>query len=90
MTNDYSEARRKILHIGMVGFALLLRVLTWQQAALCAVATFLFNAVLLPRLGGATLNRPAIAEPIRAAASNRRRSPAWLRGTRRATCRACP
>ena len=59
MTQVYSETRRKTLHIGMVGFAMLLRVLTWPQAALCAVMAFLFNVLVLPRLGGATLNRPA-------------------------------
>jgi len=58
VTQGYSEIRRKLLHIGMVAFAPLLRVLTWQQAALCAIGAFLFNAVLLPRLGGSALNRP--------------------------------
>jgi uncharacterized protein (TIGR00297 family) len=42
----------------MASFALLLRVLTWWQAALCAVAAFLFNLIVLPRIGGAALNRP--------------------------------
>jgi uncharacterized protein (TIGR00297 family) len=42
-------------------FALLLRYLTWWQAAACAVAALLFNAFLLPRLGGRSLFRPADA-----------------------------
>jgi len=59
VTRGYSETRRKVLHIGMGGFALLLRVLTWQQAALCAVASLLFNLFVLPRMSGLSLNRPA-------------------------------
>jgi uncharacterized protein (TIGR00297 family) len=54
----YSEYRRQTLHVAMASFALLLRVLTWWQAALCAVAAFLFNLLVLPRIGGAALNRP--------------------------------
>ncbi len=42
----------------MVGFALALRVLTWWQAALCALAALAFNALVLPRLAGTTLSRP--------------------------------
>lgn len=42
-------------------FALLLRVLTWWQAALCAVAALLFNLVVLPRIGRRTLYRQADA-----------------------------
>jgi uncharacterized protein (TIGR00297 family) len=42
----------------MVAFALLLRALTWWQAALCALAALTFNAVVLPRLAGTTLSRP--------------------------------
>lgn len=59
MTNGYSETRRKLLHIGMGGFALALRVLTWQQAAACAVAALAFNLFVLPRVFGNSLNRPA-------------------------------
>ncbi len=55
---DFSETRRQLLHMAMASFALLLRVLTWWQAALCAVAAFLFNLFVLPRIGGASLNRP--------------------------------
>jgi uncharacterized protein (TIGR00297 family) len=57
----YSESRRQILHMAMASFALLLRVLTWWQAALCAVAAFLFNLFVLPRIGGASMNRPGDA-----------------------------
>lgn len=48
-----------MLHIAMVAFALLLRVLTWWQAALCAVAALFFNAFVLPRIGGRNLYRQA-------------------------------
>ena len=47
--------------MGMASFALLLRYLTWWQAALCAVAAFLSNLFVLPRIGGASLYRPADA-----------------------------
>lgn len=60
MTN-YSETRRQSLHMAMASFALLLRVLTWWQAALCAVTAFLFNLFVLPRVGGASLYRPSDA-----------------------------
>lgn len=54
----FSETRRQIIHIGMVGFALALPYLTWWQAALCALLALLFNALVLPRLAGTTLSRP--------------------------------
>jgi uncharacterized protein (TIGR00297 family) len=57
VTLDATEARRKGVHVGMALFALLLRWLDWRGAALCAVAAFVFNALLLPRLGGRTLFR---------------------------------
>ena len=57
----FSETARQIVHMSMSVFALLLRVLTWWQAALCAVAALLFNAVVLPRAGGRTIVRPADA-----------------------------
>ena len=57
----YSETARQIVHMSMSVFALLLRVLTWWQAALCALAALLFNALVLPRAGGRTLIRPADA-----------------------------
>ena len=55
----FSESRRQLVHMAMGGFALLLRFLTWWQAALCALAAFLFNLLILPRLGGPALSRPA-------------------------------
>jgi len=57
----FSETARQIVHMSMGLFALLLRVLTWRQAALCALAALLFNAVVLPRAGGRTIIRPADA-----------------------------
>src|SRR5512136_2973281 len=57
----FSESHRQLVHMAMGGFALLLRVLTWWQAALCALTAFLFNLLILPRLGGPSLSRPADA-----------------------------
>ncbi len=57
----FSESRRQTLHMAMASFALLLRVLTWWQAALCAVAAFLFNVFVLPRIGGTSMYRPGDA-----------------------------
>jgi uncharacterized protein (TIGR00297 family) len=57
----FSETARQIVHMSMGAFALLLRVLTWWQAALCALAALLFNAAVLPRAGGGTIVRPADA-----------------------------
>jgi uncharacterized protein (TIGR00297 family) len=57
----FSETARQIVHMSMGVFALLLRVLTWWQAALCALAALLFNALVLPRAGGRTIIRPVDA-----------------------------
>ena len=57
----YSETARQVVHMLMGAFALLLRVLTWWQAALCALAALLFNALALPRTGGRVILRPADA-----------------------------
>jgi uncharacterized protein (TIGR00297 family) len=54
----HSERARQWVHIGSGGFALLLRVLTWPQAALLAIAALAFNAFALPHLGGDRLLRP--------------------------------
>jgi uncharacterized protein (TIGR00297 family) len=43
------ETLRKAVHVGMSGFALLLRTLTWQEAAVAAGVAFLVNVTLLPR-----------------------------------------
>lgn len=52
-----SEAKRKLVHVAVGGFAFLLRFLTWPQAALMALAAFAFNLYLLPRIGGRGLWR---------------------------------
>lgn len=60
MTEEFalkSEYKRKAVHIGSSGFALLLRWLTWWQAALFAVAALAFNRWILPRIGGKKLYR---------------------------------
>jgi uncharacterized protein (TIGR00297 family) len=58
------EGKRKLVHAGMGLFALALPFLTWQQAALCAVAAFLFNWLVLPRLLGHRLTsaRPGVSD----------------------------
>jgi uncharacterized protein (TIGR00297 family) len=53
------ELLRKSVHIAVGSFALLLRDLTWPQAALMAVAACVFNWQVLPRLGGRKLWRDA-------------------------------
>ncbi|MEI6669013.1 MAG: DUF92 domain-containing protein [Acidobacteriota bacterium] len=58
MTRAYTETGRKLLHIGMGGFALVLRVVSWQQAAVCAVGALLFNLFVLPRVFGHSFHRP--------------------------------
>ncbi len=52
-----SEYKRKIIHVGSSLFALLLRWLSFWQAALCALAAFLFNWLVLPRIGGRNIYR---------------------------------
>ncbi|MBK5256521.1 MAG: DUF92 domain-containing protein, partial [Vicinamibacteria bacterium] len=51
------ELRRKLVHIGVGGFALILRFLTPVQAAFLAVAAFVFNWQVLPRIGGKSMWR---------------------------------
>lgn len=51
------EVKRKLVHVAVGGFAFLLRFLTWPQAALMALAAFLFNWQVLPRIGGKRLWR---------------------------------
>ena len=53
-----SEDARQWVHIGSAGFALLLRFLTWWQAAALAAAALVFNLLVLPRIGGRRLYRP--------------------------------
>jgi uncharacterized protein (TIGR00297 family) len=52
-----SEYKRKAVHIGSSVFGLLLRWLNFWQGALCAIAAFLFNWQILPRIGGRGLYR---------------------------------
>ena len=54
----HSEHARQWVHIGSGLFALLLRVLTWWQAAALAAFALVFNALALPRVGGRRLYRP--------------------------------
>jgi len=54
---SFSESLRKSIHILMVGFAFLLRWLTWQQAAALALLALLHNWLLLPRYGRSRLYR---------------------------------
>jgi uncharacterized protein (TIGR00297 family) len=44
----YSETRRQTVHVAMSAFALTLRFLTWQYAALLAAVALAFNAFALP------------------------------------------
>lgn len=52
MAVSRSELARKLTHIAAGGFAFALRYLTWPQAAAMAGAAFLFNWLVLPRIGG--------------------------------------
>jgi uncharacterized protein (TIGR00297 family) len=58
VTTIHSESARQWVHIGSGCFALLLRYLTWWQAATAAGLAIIFNAVVLPRVGGQRLYRP--------------------------------
>ena len=57
----HSERARQWVHIGSAGFALLLRVITWREAAGLAMLALVFNVFVLPRAGGQRLYRPADA-----------------------------
>jgi len=57
MTLCASELERKLVHIGVGGFAFLLRDLPWWAAIGMAVSAFLFNWQVLPRIGGRRLWR---------------------------------
>ena len=56
----FSEGRRQFLHMAMGGFALLLRYLSWWQAAALASSALLFNVFVLPHIGKG-LYRPSDA-----------------------------
>ena len=59
MSVTRGELARRVVHVGCVAFALLLRWLTWWQAALLALSAFLFNWQILPRVGGTRMWRSA-------------------------------
>ncbi len=48
--SDHSETARQWVHAGSGLFALLLRVLTWPQAAAMALVALAFNAFVIPRV----------------------------------------
>ena len=54
----HSESARQWVHIGSAGFAFLLRLMTWWQAAALAAVALVFNLIVLPRIGGHRLYRP--------------------------------
>lgn len=54
---DYSEAYRKLVHIGLGAIAFSLGWLPWPVAAGAAFAAILFNWLVLPRLGGEKISR---------------------------------
>ncbi len=56
--SPHSEGLRKLVHVLMAGFALLLRWIPWWAASLMALAALLFNILALPRLAGESLMRP--------------------------------
>lgn len=49
------ETQRQLVHLGVGLFALLLRWLTWPQAALLATAAVAFNLIILPRIAPGVL-----------------------------------
>jgi uncharacterized protein (TIGR00297 family) len=59
------EARRQVLHMLVGAFALLLRVLTWWQAALLAAVAVLFNVFVLPRLARDVFRPADLDSPVR-------------------------
>ena len=52
-----TEMLRKLVHVGSGSLALLLGVLTWQQALMLALGAFAFNLIVLPRIGGRAMHR---------------------------------
>jgi len=48
MRGGFSEMSRKLIHVAMGFFALLLAYLTWWQALLLALIAFLHNLLVLP------------------------------------------
>jgi dolichol kinase len=58
-----AETARKLVHIAAGAPALLLRWLSWPEAALMALAALLFNGLVLPRVGGRALWRGERGRP---------------------------
>src|SRR5207248_8452853 len=54
----HSEDARQWVHVASGAFALLLRFLTWWQAAGLAATALIFNVLVLPRIGGRRFYRP--------------------------------
>jgi uncharacterized protein (TIGR00297 family) len=63
--SGFSESRRQSVHILAGTLALLLRWLTWPQAALLAAIAVLFNALALPRLAGRLFRPGDVDLPVR-------------------------
>jgi uncharacterized protein (TIGR00297 family) len=60
MTSPQSAERtRQAVHVAMGAFGLLLRYLSWWQAAILAGAALAFNRFVLPNIGGTRLYRAA-------------------------------
>lgn len=57
-TSAAADDARKIVHILMGGFALLLRYLTWWQAAVLAALAIIFNVAVLKKVTRGRLHRP--------------------------------
>jgi uncharacterized protein (TIGR00297 family) len=55
--HEFSEAGRKLVHIGLGLIAFSLGWLGWKLAALVAAAAVLFNWLILPRIGGRKIAR---------------------------------
>jgi uncharacterized protein (TIGR00297 family) len=58
-TPRFSEDGRQLVHIAVGGFALLLRYISWWEAAILAGVGIAFNLYALPRIAGHRLYRPA-------------------------------
>ena len=59
----YSETTRQTVHISMAGFALLLRYLTWPQAAALAAVAVAFNAFVLPTVAPRIIRKTDVRGP---------------------------
>jgi len=59
------EVKRQVVHVLAGGFALLLRWLTWWQAALVATLAVLFNLFLLPRIAPVVFRPGDLEAPLK-------------------------